>query len=383
MSQNFNFLKLSTLPLTAMLMLILVGCDLDHSDDEEPSGLPVTVVKAVQETVPITMDYVGQVSSIAEVNIRARVEGFLTELHFKEGDEVEKGQLLFVIDPRPFAAALAAAKGELLSNQANAEYYAIEEKRMASLVASQAISQEEYDQTLAQKKEADAQVETSKANVINAELNLGYTKMYAPVSGRIGQRFVDIGNLVGASSQTQLATIVQLEPIYALFSPSEGDYLKIIQYLEENPVSVTVTLASDRSKQFSGALNFVNNTVDQNTATILLRATINNKEEILLPGMYIHVDVNLGDNPDAILVPAQAVLEGQGDEYLYLVNSDNQVEQRIVVSSGNYQDKRVITEGLKADELVIVSGLTRIQAGTLVKPNLATPEEKPQASQAG
>ncbi len=364
--------------LIVSISLFIVACNRNGTGDAD--GMPVTVVKAVQQTVPVDLEYIGQTASVAQVEVRARVEGFLQDLGFSEGEDVKKDQMLFLIDPRPFEAELNVARGQLLESQANAEYFAAEERRMSILLEQHAVSQEQYDQTLAQKKQADAQVEMSRANVVTARLNLSYATMESPIDGRIGEKFVDIGNLVGGDSQTLLATVVQLNPIHILFSPSERDYLQIVEQLTDDKLDVTVSLASDPATRFSGTLDFVDNQVQPGTGTVLIRAEIPNEQEILLPGMYVNVVLHLGEDDHAILVPSIAVAEGQGGEYAYVVGDDNTVSQRSVVARGVYdqadgQQMSVILSGLQLGERVVVTRLTRMVPGLKVLPSEQTIEK--------
>jgi len=355
--------------LAVCTLFILTACDRNGSKAELPPGPTVIVAKAVQQTVPVFLDYIGLTQSVASVDIRARVEGFLQEQGFVEGTDVEKGQMLFIIDPRPFQASLKSAQGELSSNEANVDYWVAEEERMATLLKQQTISQEQYDQTLAQKREAEAAVVVSNANVETAQLNLAYATMNAPFAGRVSLKYVDVGNLVGGSEQTKLATIVELDPMYILFSPSEGEYLQIMDHMDADPLAVSVSVGSDPKLKFTGKINAVNNTVETSTGTILLRAIVDNPQEILLPGIYVNVRLHLTQKP-ALLVPKQAVIAGQGTEYVFIVTADNKVQQTIVTTGQIYQDKQVITSGLNPEDTVIVHGLQNIRSGMTVTPKL-------------
>jgi len=350
-------------------VLLLSSCGGDKSGDLEQAALPVGVVAVKQQSVPLYLDYVGQTGAISEVDIRARVEGFLQEKGFVEGEDVKEEQMIYIIDPRPFEASLESAKGDLLRNQASADYAAKEEARMAKLVEDHVIPQEQYDQSLSQKEAAEAAVMTSQADVETAELNLSYTTMYAPFAGRIGQKYVDVGNLVGAGGdQTILATIVQLDPIYALFSPKASDLPRIMEQLHRNEsLNVVVTINDDTEQQYQGKVDFIDNRVSVNTSTILLRAVLANSDEVLLPGIYVNVRLLLGEDENAMLVPQEAVMEGQGNQYVYIVDKDDKTQQQIVISGAVYQGKRIVYSGLAEGDLVIVEGLQNMQTGISVK----------------
>lgn len=376
--------KLFSDPLRAVLIysfslaLFVTAGGCGKEEKKTPPPMPVTVAPVESETVPIYLDYVGTTDSIQTVDINARVEGFLIKRAFEDGADVEEGQLLFVIDPRPFEADLASAQAELAESRASLSYALEQVRRYEPLVGKQYITQDTYDGYVTQAKENRAAVEAAEANVTQARLNLSYCTMYAPFDGRIGRRYVDVGNLVGTPGQpTKLATIVQLDPLYVYFSVAERDVPRVITAQEEKPLTVSVLLPDESKAPESGTVDFINNQVDVNTGTIELRAVVTNTSESILPGQYVKVRLLLGEQPDTTIVPQQAVGEQQGQKYVYVVGDGNKVEFRNVTVGQDYGSKyTVITEGVKAGERVITQGLQKVRPGMTVSPK-AAPDPTP------
>lgn len=353
------------------LFVSAAGCG--KEEKKAPPPMPVTVAPVESETVPIYLDYVGTTDSIQTVDINARVEGFLIKRAFTDGADVKEGQLLFVIDPRPFEADLAQAQAQLAENRASLSYAQEQVRRYEPLVGKQYITQDTYDGYVTQAAESRAAVEAAEANVTQARLNLSYCTMYAPFDGRIGRRYVDVGNLVGTPGHaTKLATIVQLDPLYVYFSVAERDVPKVLSAQEEKPLTVSVLLPDESKTPESGTVDFINNQVDVNTGTIELRAVVTNTRKSILPGQYVKVRLLLGEQPDTPLVPQQAIGEQQGQKYVYVVDDKNQVEFRNVTVGPDYGSKyTVITEGVKAGERVITQGLQKVRPGMTVSPQTA------------
>lgn len=355
------------------LLISAAGCG--KEEEKAPPAMPVTVATVKSETVPLYLDYVGATQSIQTVDINARVEGFLIKRAFKDGADVKEGDLLFVIDPRPFEADLAAAQAQLAEDRASLAYALEQVERYKPLVAKQYITQDTYDGYVTQAEESMAAVEADEANVTQAKLNLSYCTMYAPFDGRIGRRFVDVGNLVGAAGQpTKLATIVQLDPMYVYFSVAERDVPQVLEAQNENPLTVQIVLPDESVNPEGGTVDFINNQVDVNTGTIELRAVVGNSHELILPGQYVKVRLLLKEVPDTLLVPQQAVGEQQGQNYVYVVGEDNKVEFRNVTTGVDYDDSTIIQSGVKAGEKVIIDGLQKVKPGMTVAPEAAQPK---------
>jgi RND family efflux transporter MFP subunit len=348
--------------------LILTSCNDNNSVQNTPRSVPV--MKLSPTAIPLKRTYIGITQSIAAVGIKARVEGFLTQMNFVEGKPVKKDQLLFVIDPKPFEAQLDLAKGQLSKSIANMEYQKVQYLRLKELVKKGDISQSNYDEVAAKYAAAQAEVQIEKANVETAEINLGYCSMKSPFDGIIGEKFVDVGNLVGAGESTLLANVVQLNPIYVQFSPSVEDYGSFLKYRKNMPFYVEASLPHDSSLAFKGRVDLVNNQADTPTSTILMRAEIDNPERLLLPGIYVNITLELTKDDPTILLPSSAVVETQGQKTVYLVNKDSQVEVTKIQTSGMYQQQYIVTSGVKEGDLLILSGLQKIMPGQSVKPEV-------------
>ncbi len=311
----------------------------------EPKGATVIVAEVERKTVPITQDFVSNTVAISTVDIRARVEGFLTEIAFVEGADVNEGDLIFVIDEAPFKAKLDQAKAQLESDQAALAFAEEQVKRYEPLMQKEYVAREQYDQYRTKADQAKAAVDADRASVEQATLNLGYCRMYAPISGRIGRMLVNIGNLVGGTAEnTKLATIVQLDPMYAYFSPSSRDAAPILEDLANGKVEVELIMPDGSSFAHKGEINFVNNVVDNKTDTVTMRASIPNPEKTLLPGLYLQARVNLGTQADAVLVPEQAIAEDQQGTYVMVVRDDRTVEQRHITAGARMEGTRIVDQ---------------------------------------
>ena len=345
----------------------LPGCGKNDKDAKTPE-MTVTVAESKSETVPIYLDYVGVLQSIESVDINARVEGFLVERAFQDGADVEEGDLLFVIDPRPFMAALEAAKAQLNENLASLKYAREQVVRYKPLVEKDYITKDSYDDYVTQAKEAQAVVEASRADVVQAELNLSYCTMNAPFDGRIGRRLVDVGNLVGSGGEaTLLATIVQLDPIYVYFNVAERDIPEVLKQQNNKPLTFSIILPDESKHPEDGTIDFVDNQVDVTTGTITVRGIVGNSSKTILPGQYVKVKLLLKEQPDTIVVPSQAVGDQQGDLFVFVVGKDNKVEFKNVTAGSSYNDMRIIEKGLSAGEKVVVSGQQKLKPGMTVK----------------
>ena len=369
----------------ALVIFSAAGCGKDET--KAPPPMPVTVAEVKSETVPIYLEYVGTTQSIQTVDINARVEGFLVKRAFKDGADLLEGDLLFVIDTRPFEADLKAARAQLAENRASLAYAQEQVRRYKPIVEKQYITQDTYDGYVTQAAESQAAVESAQANVTQAELNLSYCTMYAPFDGRIGRRYVDVGNLVGAEgSPTKLATMVQLDPMYVYFSVAERDIPQIFKEHDKNELTVSIVLPDESKHPEDGKIDFLNNEVDVNTGTMEMRAVVPNGSMTMLPGQFVKVQLLLREQPGALLVPQKAIGEFQGQQFVYVVGADDKVEYRNVTSGPQYQDLVIIENGVKAGEKVITEGLQKVKPGMTVVPETASEESKkasPEPSPAG
>lgn len=336
----------------------------------------VTVAKVEKKTVPVWIDYVGTAASPRNVDIRARVEGFLIEQAFKEGDDVKEGDLMFVIDKKPFEAALQKSKATLADAKANYAYAKEQVERYTPLVTKEYVTREEYDRLVTDMKEAEAAVKKAEGQVKEDELNLGYCEMYAPVTGRVGKTFVHVGNLVGAGQDTKLATVVELDPIWIYFSPSMEDLRKILEYKAKGELPVDIYFQDGTRYPYQGNLDFVDNVVESSTSTVNLRATVPNPQKALLPGTYVNARLFISTFPNALLIPSEAISEDQKGSFVLLVNDKKIVEERQIKPGPIFDGNRVIYEGVKQGELVITEGIQLAKPGSKVNVKLAKPAEE-------
>jgi RND family efflux transporter MFP subunit len=324
-------------------------------------------------------DFSGRTVAIKTIDIRARVTGYLQKINFKEkeGGDVEKGFVLFEIDPRPYQAEVLRTKANLLQAEAHLKRLKLDYQRMEKLVGSKSISREQFDLVAGERAEAEATVESVKANLALARLNLNFTQVLAPISGRVSRTQLDPGNLV-RSDETILTTIVATDPVYAYFEVDERTMLRIRRYMEEGHLEskkdqglpVKMGLADEQGFPREGFVNFVDNRLDPNTGTLQIRGIFKNADRMLSPGLFVRVRLPIGKPYRALLVSEQALGSDQGQKFVYVVDNDNKAQYRRVQVGKLQQGRRVIVEGLSTGERVVVSGLQRVRPGAVVEPKI-------------
>jgi RND family efflux transporter MFP subunit len=342
-----------------------------------PAPLPqVTVSRPLTRDVTDWDEHTGRLEAVDSVEVRARVSGYLQSVHFTDGAIVEKGALLFVIDPRPYQAELDRAKAAV--EQATARYERTQKDlaRAKQLVEVRAISQEELDTRSADRREAEESVQAARAAVEAARLNVEFTEVRAPIRGRISRQLVTDGNLVngGTANATLLTTIVSLDPIYAYFEVDERSYLKHGRQLREGnrpgardaKIRVHLGLATDTGFPHEGRLDFIDNRLDPNTGTMTGRAIFPNRNLALVPGLFARIRVPGSGQYQALLIPDGAIGSDQTQRFALVVNDQGTVEYRKVELGPLVDGLRVIRDGLKPDEWVIVNGVQRVRAGAKV-----------------
>lgn len=379
-------------PLAVVLMLsgslALTGCD-DKQDQQGGQQMPeVGVVTLKTEPLQITTELPGRTVAYRIAEVRPQVSGIILKRNFVEGSDIEAGVSLYQIDPATYQATYDSAKGDLAKAQAAANIAELTVKRYQKLLGTQYISKQEYDQALADAQQATAAVVAAKAAVETARINLAYTKVTSPISGRIGKSSVTEGALVQNGQASALATVQQLDPIYVDVTQSSNDFLRLKQELangslkQENGKAKVDLVTSDGIKfPQSGTLEFSDVTVDQTTGSITLRAIFPNPDHTLLPGMFVRARLQEGTKPTALLVPQQGVARTpRGDATVLVVGADNKVETRQIVASQAIGDKWLVTDGLKAGDRVVVSGLQKVRPGAQVKVQEITADNKQQAA---
>ena len=367
----------------SILMLIsLGGCGKDSDKKGAGPGGPapaVVVAPVQQKTVPIYGEYVARTEARESVEIKARVEGYLEKIFFKEGSRVKAGQMLFLVDQRPYKAALQDARGQLAQAQAAAGKAEKDVARLRPLAAADAVPQQDLDKAEADAQYSQASIEKAKAAVTQAELDLKFTEIRAPITGIIGKEEVTVGNLV-VKDKTLLTTLSSWDPMRVVFSISENDYLLLAKrYPEGRERSDTereavfeLIMADNSIYPYKGKVSFIDRALDLTTGTLKIYVSFPNPDGLLRPGLFARVRVPIEERQDALLVPQKAVQEMQGVQTVLVVGPENKVALRTVMVGERYKDFFIITEGLKAGELVVVEGLQKAIPGQKV-----TPKEKP------
>lgn len=362
--------------LATILALLLVSCGPGGQQRGADGPMPVRVMTPDIEVVEIWDDYIGRFTAVERVELRPRVSGYLDAVHFADGAIVEVGQLLFTVDQRPFEAALARAEAEFEAVRTQRSLSEAELERARELLEARAGSREEFDQALQARDAARANLQAAEAAVRQAALDLEFTEIRAPISGRIGRDLVDVGNLVSAE-QTMLTTIVSIDPIYFEFNGTEQDYLRY-QELDkegrrrssrEEPNPVRVRISSQDEFAIEGVMDFVNNEIDARTGTILGRARFANPDGFLTPGLFGELRLYARDPFEAVLVPDEAVQFDQSRQFVWTISEEGQATMRVVELGRLLDDgRRIIEEGLTADDQVIIGSLAILRPGMPVQP---------------
>jgi RND family efflux transporter MFP subunit len=367
-----NTLTLCLLPIACAV--VLTACS-----PPKPAVIPtlkVTVQQPQLVTVTNWDEYPGHLDAVEMVEIRPRVSGYIDSIHFQDGAEVKAGDLLFVIDPRPYQAELDLAQARTQQAETHLELARDDLKRAESLRGTKAISEEEYDSRNKAVREGEAALAAVKASEATARLNLDYTQLKAPVSGKIGRRLVTVGNFVqlqgNGGSATLLATLVSVDPIYCYFDVEEAAYRAYrsnAKTAEANGGALPCELAlvNEQGYLHRGRLDFFDNQVDPQTGTIRLRAVFENADRTLVPGMFANLRVLAGAPERALLVPDVAVQSDQGYKFLYVANAENKVERRDVDIGRAHGPLRTVIKGLTPQERVIVNGLIMLRPGITVE----------------
>jgi multidrug efflux system membrane fusion protein len=346
--------------LAVVAMLLCNGCSGGTNKSAGGAGVPILAAKVIATNVPVQIqpEPVGHVVAYSTVTVRSQIGGILSEVHFKEGDEVKSNAPLFTIDPRPMQAALARDKAQL--ENATSQF-----NRDQKLFEAKIESQDQFDISKASR-------DTLAATVKSDELNLSFTEIRAPVDGVAGSLQAYAGNIVKAPDDT-LLTINQIHPIYVTFAVPEQYLPEIQKQMNDRTLKVQVTYENMTVPPSQGELAFVNNAVDETTGTIQLKATFSNDNNALWPGQFVHVTLTLSELTNAIVVPSQAIQTGQNSQFVYVVKPDQTAEERPVTIGIAYQGETVVKKGLKAGEMVVTDGQLRLATG--VKVNIKSPDQ--------
>ena len=367
----------------ALLAVMMAGCGQDrsvpaHAATPAAPALPAMVLQVAPQRVPIAVEAVGQIEGSKEVEVRARVSGILLKRLYNEGDLVRSGTPMFKIDPAPYEIALAQAQAQLAQEQARNEQSRRESVRLKQLAAEKAISQKEFDDASSNLKLSDATLQAAQANLRQAELNLSYTSVTAPVSGVSGRSVRSEGSLITAGGDSLLTTISQVDPIWVRFSLAESDLAKLPQrrLVRGGPVEVGLALPDGTRYPGKGRINFAATQIDTRLGTQQLRAEFDNAKGQLLPGQFVRVQLVAGQRDNVFLVPQTAVMEAEAGYMLFVMDKDGKAALRPVQMGDWIGSDWMVLGGLEAGDRVIVDNLLKLRPGALVSP-LAPGEGKP------
>jgi multidrug efflux system membrane fusion protein len=370
----------------AMVVIATVITACRNSEAEAPSPPPpeVDAAQVVTKSVRQWDEFTGRIAAIGAVDIRPRVSGYIDRIAFKEGDMVNAGDLLFVIDPRPYRAAYDSAVAQLERARASAQLAEAQYKRAESLIKTATISFDTHDTRRAALGQASADVHAAEAALATAKLNLDFTEVRSPIAGKVSRALLTLGNLVQAD-QTVLTSVVSQDPVYVYFQPDEQSFLRYRELARKgeranSDNAVRVGLASETGFPHSGTVNFVNNQVDAATGTINVRATVPNADGVFVPGLYARVQLEGRADYMAMLIDDKAIMTDQDRKYVYVLGPEDKAKRKDIVLGSVHDGLRVVQSGLDANDKVIVAGLQKIFApDTKVKPNMVAMGARPQS----
>jgi len=362
---------------------LAAGCAKKQVEKAPPPPPAVKIAPVFKKTIPVMIENVGQTRGSVEVEIRARVEGFLDKVEFEEGRPVKKDQPLYEIDPKAYKAALDRAQGQVATAKAAHVKAQNDVARYKPLVEKNAISRQEYETSISMEEAARAQVEAAEAGARAAELDLSYTKIHSPIDGIAGKTEVKAGALVGRGQSTLLTTVSTIDPIRARFALSERDYLAIVRKYRPDPDNTEgpqtpfeMVLSDGSIHPHKGTFVFIDRLVDPTTGTIMVEVSFPNPERIVRPGQFAKVRVPIDTLPDAILVPQRSVTELQATFSVAAVSKDNKIEMRPVKIGIRFGNLWQIESGLKADDRIVVEGVQKVRNGVTVNPTVVELDDK-------
>jgi membrane fusion protein, multidrug efflux system len=341
----------------------LSSCTGTKAEPPRNIAVPVLAATVEQKDMPLQLKAIGAVEAYSNVSVKTQITGELTGVHFKEGQDVSKGQLLFTLDKRPFQAALKQAQGMLAKDLAQAANARTQAKRYEALNKAGVVSKEEYDQMESAANALEAAVVADQAAVENTRVQLVYCTIYSPIDGRTGPLLIHQGNMIKANDTPFLVSINQVQPIYATFTVPEQNLADIKGYSRGNRLRVQAFIPNDPRGPATGWLSFIDNTVDQATGTIKLKSEFANTDRRLWPGQFVDVVLTLAQQPKAIVVPSQALQNGQQGQFVFVIKSDMTVETRPVTIDRSTDGQAVIAKGLAAGEQVVTDGQLRLVPG--------------------
>jgi RND family efflux transporter MFP subunit len=378
------------LSLPVVALFVVAGCQKPAASPPPPKPPEVVIAHPVTEDVTDYEEYTGRMAPVKIVDLRARVSGYLDEVQFIDGTDVDADAPLFRIDRRPFVAAFDQAEANVVQTDARLERARRQEARLTKLSEQKVTTIEDFEQSKYDRMEAEGALQAAKAARDLAKLNLEFTEITAPFAGRISRRLVDPGNLIRAD-ETPLATLVSLDPVYAYFDVDERTVLQVRRLIAEGKmtsardraIEVELALADESDFTLKGQVNFVDNQVSATTGTLRLRAEVDNPRKLLAPGMFVRVKVPIGVPRTAVLVPEESLGSDQGQRFVYTLNDKDEVQYRRVKTGRLSHGLRVVNEGLETSDRVIVTGLQRVRPGVQVAPKVKELDPSASVQQAG
>jgi membrane fusion protein, multidrug efflux system len=368
---------------TLLLLLTWLGCQSATSKDKQalaaaPRAVPVAVTPAVQQDMPVYLTGLGSVTAFNTVSVKSRVDGQLVAINFREGQQVNKGDLLILIDPRPYEVQLAQAEAQLYKDQASLRDAQLNYQRFKDLLqVSGAMSQQQVDTQKSTADQFEGAVRADQATIDNAKLQLAYCHITAPVSGRIGLRLVDVGNIVHATDANAMLVITQLQPISVIFTLPEDSLPAVVKRMRQGTLTVDAYDRDDKTKLATGTLLTIDNQIDQTTGTDRLKATFDNKDGVLFPNQFVNIRLLLDVRKNSTLVPSVAVQRGPQGSFVYVVKADKTVEARTVTVALTQSNQSAIGSGLQVGEVVVTDGQDKLQNGAKVETRSGTGSSNP------
>ena len=386
MNRNLHWLWIQ-LGGTTLLLLALGGCQSTDSSKNNKQALAATtravsvgVATAVEQDMPVYLTGLGSATAYNTVSVKSRVDGQLIQINFKEGQQVSKGELLILIDPRPYEVQLASAQAQLFKDQASLRDAQLNYQRYKDLLQqSGAMSQQQVDTQKATADTFEGAVRSDQAAIDNAKLQIDYCHITAPVSGRIGLRLVDVGNIVHATDANPMLVITQLQPIAVIFTLPEDSLPQVVQRMRKGTLAVDAFDRDDKTKLASGTLLTIDNQIDQTTGTDKLKAIFDNRDGVLFPNQFVNIHLLLDVRKGSTVVPSVAVQRGPQGNFVYVVKADKTVEARTVTVALTQSNQSAIGSGLQVGEVVVTDGQDKLQNGAKVE--TSSPNGKPTASQ--
>lgn len=386
-----DFVRLRNAPFVRIAFIIAALVSLSACEQNSfvaPPPPKVDVASPVQRAITRYLDATGNTAPIKTVDLVARVQGFLQSINYQDGSPVKEGTTLFTIEPETYKLKLEQAQAAEVGAQATLKQAEADFKRQTDLVQRQAVSQSTLDSSTSARDNAQANLQQAQVNTKIAAVNYGYTNVAAPFDGIVSNHLVSVGELVGVASPTQLATIVQLDPIYVNFNVNEQDVQRVrdearrrgLTFNDLRQLPIEVGLQTETGYPHKGKLDYLSPTVSQSTGTLAVRGLVPNPDRVLLPGFYVRVRVPIDKQDNALLVPDVAIGSDQSGRYVLVVNADNLVEQRKVTTGPLDDGLRVIESGLKADDRVVTAGLLRAIPGQKVDPQMQKADAAPSAT---